>query len=96
MRLPLFWTEEAKETFEVVTNFVHQIWGDKQVDIFIKKAFKTLENISSQPYIFKSSSVIKNVRKGLISKQTSVFYQIENDKIVILFFWDNRQKPTID
>ena len=67
MRLPLFWTEEAKETFEIVTNFIHQICGDKQVDIFIKKAFKTLENISSQPYIFKSSSVVKNVRKGLMS-----------------------------
>ena len=96
MRLPLFWTEEAKETFGIVTNFILQTWGDKQVEIFIKKASKTLENISSQPYIFKSSSIQKDVRKGLIRKQTSVFYQIESDKIVILFFWDNRQKPIID
>lgn len=96
MSLPLFWTEEAKETFEIVINFIHQIWGDKQVEKFIQKASKTLENISSQPYIFKSSAIQENVRKGLISKQTSVFYQIESDKIVILFFWDNRQKPIID
>jgi len=51
---------------------------------------KVLANIAVQPYMFKSSGS-KAVRKGFISSQTFVFYEIIAKEIHILWFWDNRQ-----
>lgn len=33
------------------------------------------------------------MRKGWISKQGCFIYEIKNESIYILFFWDNRQEP---
>ena len=35
----------------------------------------------------------ETVRKVVITKQTSLFYEIFNGVIELLHFWDNRQNP---
>ena len=60
------------------------------------KIIKVLTQISHQRYIFKASSLAVNLRKGFISKQTSFFYEIHEDHIMVLYFWDNRQQPIIE
>jgi len=92
MSLPVYWTGEAKETFDAIVYFIEEPWGEKEAGKFVKRTQKLLSTIASQPYLFRAS-IKENVRKGLISKQTSVFYEIDADSIIILFFWDNRQEP---
>lgn len=65
--------------------------GDNVADKFEIKMFETLNQISQTPLIFKSISENQSVRKGLINKNCSFFYEINYNKIQILFFWDNRQ-----
>ena len=48
--------------------------------------------ISQNPEMFIEVDK-KNIRKGMISKQTSVFYKVLNQDILIVTFWDNRQNP---
>ncbi len=43
--------------------------------------------------MFKASDFKDDIRIGYISKQTSFFYKIQENEIIILFFWDNRQEP---
>ncbi|MEO5910816.1 MAG: type II toxin-antitoxin system RelE/ParE family toxin [Pelobium sp.] len=95
MSLAIFWTKEAKETFDATLNFIESKWGEKEVKKFLQRSQNTILNISKYPYLFKASEIEVNVRKGLISKQISVFYLIEDDRIVILYFWDNRQEPIL-
>lgn len=45
--------------------------------------------------MFKESSFEVNVRIGLITKQTSIFYRVNNNSIHILFFWNNLQEPIV-
>jgi len=59
----------------------------------LKKAYKTIDLAAKNPYMFKSSSIKENVRIGLVTKQTSFFYEVHENEIIILFFWDNRQEP---
>lgn len=92
MSFSLYWTDEAKVTFDAIVEFVEEVWGEKEAEKFIKRTIKVLSDITVQPYIFKAS-VSKSVRKGFISRQTSVFYELVSDEIHILWFWDNRQKP---
>jgi hypothetical protein len=62
---------------------------------FISKVDAVIYAISNQPYIYKSSNFNDKVRKATITKQCSLFYEINNENIQLSYFWDNRQKPII-
>lgn len=95
MSLTIFYTPLSKETLLSVFNFIEEKFGARSAQDFITKANKTIKTISTQPYIFKASPISKNVRIAFISKQTSLFYQVTDRSINLLFFWDNRQEPSL-
>jgi hypothetical protein len=72
--------------------FIDERWGALSAEKFRHKAIRTLLNISRQPLLFPESG-IENVRKSVITKQPSVFYEVYAEHVVLLFFWDNRQDP---
>jgi len=45
------------------------------------------------PEMFPSSSKKKSFRKCVLSKQTSVYYQIKNEYIEVVSFRTNRKDP---
>ena len=60
---------------------------------FESKVRKILDLVSKSPFIFQSVEELEEVRKGIISRQCSFFYQVKETQIEVLFFWDNRQEP---
>jgi plasmid stabilization system protein ParE len=92
MSLEVRWTEEAEFTFDHIVSFIKDNWGTKSSEKFIDKTTKLLSSISVHPFLFPESD-IEGVRKAVITKQTSVFYEIYTDRIMLVFFWDNRQDP---
>ena len=70
--------------------------GKASADKFKASAIKTLKTIGTQPYMFKTSPIDNRVRQGFISWQTSVIYEIHEDHILVLYFWDNRQEPQFE
>jgi plasmid stabilization system protein ParE len=88
----IIFSDDAIEILLSITNYIENKWGARQADKFLEKVDKTLDLTSKNPYMFKVSSIQDDVRKGLISKQTSFFYEIYENEIFILFFWDNRQE----
>ena len=92
MSLEVRWTEEAEFTFDQIVAFIESHWGASSSHKFINRTRKLLTSISKHPYLFPESG-IENVRKAVITKQTSVFYEVYPDKIILVFFWDNRQDP---
>jgi plasmid stabilization system protein ParE len=95
MSVPIEWTKEADETFEIIVELLDSVWGTKETTKFIKRVNQLLFTIREQPFIFKFSEINLDIKKALISKQTSFFYKIEKDRIIILYFWDNRQEPIL-
>jgi plasmid stabilization system protein ParE len=93
MSLKITFTDDASDMLLSIVNFIENKWSLKQAEKFLEKTHKTLDLVSKHPYIFKASSIKKDIRIGLISKQTSFFYKIQENEIIILFFWDNRQEP---
>ena len=67
-------------------------WSERSVHNFNKKAFKVIEMISHHPNIYKLSE-FKSIHTAVITKQTSLFYALEDSKIFLITFWDNRQNP---
>lgn len=95
MIYPLVFAQEALETYESIQAQIRDRWGLTILAKFERKTLKTLDQIAKSPFIFKGIPENSNVRKGLINKNCSVFYEIKTDKIEILFFWDNRQEPIL-
>jgi len=93
MALKIVFSDDATETLLLITGHIRNNWGSRQADKFLEKVHKTLDLTAKNPYMFKASTIEENVRKGLISKQTSFFYEIHESEIFILFFLDNRQEP---
>lgn len=92
MRLEIVFTPKAKETFLYTTLQIKEKWGLKSANNFVARSHEVFKTISLQPFIFKTYSDM-NIRKGLITKQTSFLYRVLDDKIEILVIWDNRQEP---
>ena len=93
MSLNIFYTPRSQETLQSVYNFISLKFGIRSANKFALKAEKAIALIAEQPYMFKASSLDENIRVGLITKQCSLFYQVTENSINLLFFYDNRQEP---
>lgn len=93
MSLTIFYTPRSKETLVSVFNFIEDKFGSHSAKVFLTKADKTIQTMSTQPYMFKAAPIGEHIRIARISKQTSLFYQVTKKSIHLLFFWDNRQDP---
>jgi len=90
MALKIEWSDEAENTYLDILSYLENNWSRKEVLKFIKRTETLLETILIQPYLFKASQN-QPIRKAVIGKQNSLFYRIDNDRIYLLTFWDNRQ-----
>jgi len=94
MKLEIILTPNGKETLLATVLFIKNKWGDKTAEKFVENTYRVLDTIAQQPYLFKAYQG-NDVRKGLINKHTSVVYRVLQNRIEVLFFWDNRQEPII-
>lgn len=86
------YTSQALKDQETIYEFVLQKWGLNSVIKLDKKIEKALELISKSPEICPSTSV-KNVRRCVITEQTTLYFRIINLEIELLTFFDTRQHP---
>ncbi|WP_295672766.1 type II toxin-antitoxin system RelE/ParE family toxin [uncultured Mucilaginibacter sp.] len=91
MSRSVIFTDDALEILLSIKNYIAGEWGSRQADKFLMRVDKVLKLTAENPYMYKVSSIEETARKGLISKQTSFYYEIHENEILILFFWDNRQ-----
>ena len=94
MSLAVFWTEDAKDTFDSIISLIAAKWNSKEVADFVNHTNKVIALIVQQPLMYKAS-ISNNVRQVVLTKQTSMFYEVHHEFITILFFWDNRQEPVL-
>jgi len=92
MKLEIILTPKAKETFLATILLIKFKWGDKSAEKFVERTYTVLDTIAQQPFLYKAYQG-NDVRKGLITKHTSLVYRVVHDRIEVLFFWDNRQEP---
>jgi plasmid stabilization system protein ParE len=93
MNYTIIFSNTAVETFDSIREQIYNRWGDISVIDFEQRTLKVLELIERSPFIFQSIPISENIRKGFIHRNCSMFYEIREHRIEILFFWDNRQDP---
>lgn len=88
------WSPRSRKDYLKLLDYLAIKWGNKSVNKFNNRLQSTLELISQNPDLYPSSDKMKNVRRCVLSKQTSLYYQIKRDRIELIAFFDNRQDPT--
>ncbi len=88
-------TPEAEQTYEAVVHQLQSRWSYDFVIKFEKKVEKTLNTISTTPYIFPILDETTEIRRCVLHKNCSMLYSVYDTIILIICFWDNRQEPLL-
>jgi plasmid stabilization system protein ParE len=90
MSLPVRFTPEAEETFDLLVSQLHQRWGDSVVIKFQAKVLNALTTVGNTPLIYPVTEEITCIRKCILHKNRSMLYKVYYNVILIVCFWDNR------
>ncbi len=92
MALKVIWLPKAENNFQIVIDYLESNWTTKEVQNFVQLTDKTIKYIKIFPRLFRKSKK-NNVFEALITKHNLMIYQIRNNQIEILTFFDTRQHP---
>lgn len=87
------WTFLAEDSYFEEIEFIYLKWNHKEVLKFEKLVVDELNRLAQNPTIGKLKS--HNYYELVISKQTTLYYKIDNDtkSIELHLFWNNLKNP---
>jgi len=91
MDYKLRWSEESVQNLEEILKDIKFKWTDKEVDNFKRMLSHQLDLILQNPYLFPPSDYKPELRKAVLSKQTTIFYQIKDDIIYLAYLHVNKK-----
>ena len=91
MAYKLFWTDEAINNLEEILDYLKRRWIQREINNFKNKLKKHLDLISRFPLMFPISDYNPRLRKSVVSKQTSVYFEIKNGMIYIAYIFVTRK-----
>jgi plasmid stabilization system protein ParE len=90
--MDVIWTFQAHKSYWDNMDYLERYWNDSVADNFEYETLRVFEIIKKNPHIGRYDEDFQcNIL--LIVQQISLLYEIVNNEIVLLNFWDNRQKP---
>jgi len=89
------WSGEALSNLHAIFDYLETKWTERELVKFTNRLDTTLKTIAIHPEAFPLYDMQKNVRRCVLSKQTTIYYKpmITANKIFIVTLFDNRQNP---
>ncbi len=87
----VFWTDEAIKNLQSIMDYLDSQWTQREIDNFKKKLAKQIELIETNPKLFPVSEYNPRLRKAVLSKQTTIFYEIADRMIYLVYLFNSRQ-----
>jgi plasmid stabilization system protein ParE len=94
MALKVKWSKYADQSFDRILEYLDAEWGENVTQAFVRRTYEFLDLLSEFPEIGSMENVESRIRGFVLVKQITVFYIRKKDSIILLNFYDNRQKPT--
>lgn len=69
-------------------------WGENVTRAFVRRTYEFLDLLAEFPEIGSVENKDRNIRGFVFIKQITVFYIRKADSIILLNFFDNRQKSS--
>jgi plasmid stabilization system protein ParE len=93
MALEVFWSKKADLNFDSIIDYLQSEWGESSIKLFVKKVYEILDLLIEYPEIGSLEYQELNIRKIVIVKQITLFYQVRDEKLILLNFYNNKQNP---
>ena len=93
MAKTIIWNRRASNNFDSIIEYLQGEWGDTVTRNFVIQAYRVIELLSVNPEMGSVEHFEKQIRGILITKHNTLFYRIEEEKLILLSFFDNRQHP---
>lgn len=87
----VFLSPEAEEQLQNLLDYLETSWGSKVCDNFIEKFEHALQNIAWSPLAYPMSDKLSGLHKCVVTRQTSIYYQLDGHAILVVAILDNRQ-----
>lgn len=91
MDYKLRWSQESITDLEDILSYLSNNWSERIINKFKKKLNRELELIVQNPFMFPKSAFNPELRKAVLSKQTSIFYLIKDNTIFLVHIFVNTQ-----
>lgn len=86
------WSPIAEETYLNTLCWILEKWSLKEAEAFEAKVESMLDRIRTHKFLCPSSHKQKSLRRCVITPQTSMVYQIKDNIIELVIFFDNRSE----
>lgn len=90
--MEIVWTFQAHNSYWDNIDYLVRYWNNVVADNFEDETLRVFEIIQKNPNIGQYDEAF-DCDKLLIVKQIYLLYEIKDNKLILLNFWDNRQKP---
>ncbi len=86
-------SKTAEKKLDKLFEYLIEKWSVKVKRDFVEKLDSSIEIIKNQPEIFPESKKGKGLKKCVITKQTTLYYRYNSERINVVTIFDTRQNP---
>jgi plasmid stabilization system protein ParE len=89
----IIWNRRASNNFNAIIEYLQGEWGERVTRNFVTRTYQIIELLAANPEMGSVEHFEKQIRGIVITKHNTLFYRIEEEKLILLNFFDNRQDP---
>jgi hypothetical protein len=87
------YTETYKITLALLINNVELAFGTSTAEKLLDRIDGIVKKIITNPNLYQAIPLDTRYRRAIISRQSSLVYEVTETKIILLYIFDNRQDP---
>jgi len=87
------WSDNSLSELKEIVGYIETNWTNKEISRFFKKLERTIKQISINPLMFPKTEKRESVRRCVLSKQLTLYYQVDTNYLYIISLFDNRRNP---
>ena len=87
------WNRRASDSFNAIIQYLENEWGGNVTKDFVNRTYRLLDLLAANPEMGSIEHHDKQIRGFVITKHNTLFYRVEDTRLVLLHFFDNRQDP---
>ncbi len=92
--MQLIFTKRSKKSFNRIEKIIEKRWGNVVASAFRQKVLDFFKILENYPEIGRLEIKEKRIYAYCLTKQTTIFYRIKGEQIIVLVFFDTRKNPS--
>ena len=92
MAKKIIWTKRANKRFDKIIDYLQEEWGERVTENFVVRNYDVIELLSEYPNMGTLENSKKSIRGFLITKHNRLFYRVNEKELILLNFFDTRQR----